>query len=77
MPIYDYQCSQCGYRGEEFVSASDTAIRACPECGQSAYVRQVCAPKFKLKGTGWYETDFKDKPAKEKTAEKPTSGTDD
>lgn len=66
MPIYEYRCNNCEHRLEILQKISDTPTLTCPECGKEALVKLVSAAAFKLKGTGWYETDFKDKkPAKE------------
>jgi putative FmdB family regulatory protein len=59
MPIYEYQCKACGAELEKLQKISEPLLVECPECGQPALVKQVSAPSFRLKGTGWYETDFK------------------
>ena len=59
MPFYEYQCSACGHHHEELQKVSDPALRKCPACGRPALKRLVSAPVFRLKGGGWYETDFK------------------
>jgi len=59
MPFYEYQCSACGHRHEELQKISDGPLRKCPDCGRNALKRLVSAPVFRLKGGGWYETDFK------------------
>lgn len=64
MPIYEYACSDCFHEFEVMQKMSDEPVKACPECGQERAKRLVSAPKFKLKGSGWYETDFKNKPTK-------------
>src|SRR5499426_1461687 len=61
MPIYEYRCSACGHHLEEMQKMSDAPLRKCPECGKSQLKRLVSAPQFRLKGSGWYETDFKNK----------------
>jgi putative FmdB family regulatory protein len=83
LPFYEYQCAACGHHHEELQKVSDRALRKCPACGRSALKRLVSAPVFRLKGGGWYETDFKNdkeakrnlagekEPAPEKTEEKP------
>ncbi|THT99376.1 zinc ribbon domain-containing protein [Lampropedia puyangensis] len=65
MPIYAYQCSQCHFRKDVLQKISDAPLTVCPECGASAFGKQLSAPSFQLKGTGWYATDFKNsgKPA--------------
>lgn len=59
MPFYEYQCSSCGHRHEELQKISDGRLRKCPDCGRNTLKRLVSAPVFRLKGGGWYETDFK------------------
>ena len=69
MPFYEYQCSACGHHHEELQKVSDRSLRKCPACGRPALKRLVSAPVFRLKGGGWYETDFKnDKEAKRNIA---------
>jgi len=69
MPFYEYQCSACGHHHEELQKVSDRALRKCPACGRPSLKRLVSAPVFRLKGGGWYETDFKnDKEAKRNIA---------
>lgn len=59
MPFYEYQCSSCGHHREELQKVSERPLRKCPHCGRSTLKRLVSAPVFRLKGGGWYETDFK------------------
>jgi len=59
MPFYEYQCATCGHHHEELQKVSDRPLRKCPACGRAALKRLVSAPVFRLKGGGWYETDFK------------------
>ncbi len=59
MPFYEYQCSACGHHHEELQKVTDRALRKCPSCGRGTLRRLVSAPVFRLKGGGWYETDFK------------------
>ncbi len=73
MPIYEYQCSACHHAFDVLQKMSDDAIKQCPECSKDTAVKLVSAAGFQLKGTGWYETDFKNKgkpEAKASTAEK-------
>ncbi|MBZ0226005.1 MAG: FmdB family zinc ribbon protein [Comamonas sp.] len=58
MPIYSYRCSHCGHAQDALQKISDAPLTHCPACGQDAYVKQLTAAGFQLKGTGWYETDF-------------------
>ena len=59
MPIYQYQCVDCGHALEALQKMSDPRLVDCPECKAPALKKQLTAAAFKLKGTGWYETDFK------------------
>jgi putative FmdB family regulatory protein len=59
MPIYEYQCQACGHRLESLQKLSEEPLKDCPACGQSTLNRLVSAAGFRLKGSGWYETDFK------------------
>jgi putative FmdB family regulatory protein len=61
MPIYEYRCSACGHDLEALQKMTDAPLRKCPECGKTQLKRLVSAPQFRLKGSGWYETDFKNK----------------
>jgi putative FmdB family regulatory protein len=72
MPFYEYQCKQCGHQLEAMQKVNDTPLKKCPECGKPALQRLMSAPVFRLKGSGWYETDFKsDDEGKRNLAEKP------
>ena len=59
MPIYEYQCRECGYRLDALQKMSDAPLSDCPECERPGLKKLVSAPHFRLKGSGWYETDFK------------------
>jgi putative FmdB family regulatory protein len=59
MPFYEYECSHCKYAAEVLQKISDAPLKKCPSCGKSAFKRLISAPVFRLKGSGWYETDFK------------------
>jgi putative FmdB family regulatory protein len=59
MPIYGYACEACGHTLDALQKMSDPPLSECPECGKPALRRQLSAPRFRLKGQGWYETDFK------------------
>lgn len=72
MPIYDYQCTSCGFKSEVMRKISEPSITVCPECAKETFAKQVSAPSFQLNGSGWYATDFKgngSKPAAEKKTE--------
>jgi len=59
MPIYTYKCASCGFAQDEMQKMSDASLTVCPSCGKADYAKQLTAPGFALKGTGWYATDFK------------------
>ena len=59
MPFYEYQCGSCGHHLEVLQKISDAPLKKCPDCGKSTLKRLISAPVFRLKGGGWYETDFK------------------
>jgi putative FmdB family regulatory protein len=59
MPIYGYQCDNCEHTFDVLQKISDDALVDCPDCGEPKLRKQLSAPKFRLKGKGWYETDFK------------------
>lgn len=59
MPIYEYACEACGHAFEALQKVSDGPLKKCPECGKPRLKKLVSAPSFRLKGGGWYETDFK------------------
>jgi len=59
MPIYAYACKECDHTLDALQKIADDPLVDCPECGESALKRLLSAPRFRLKGKGWYETDFK------------------
>ena len=59
MPIYAFQCADCGHSFDRLQKMSDPDPDTCPACGATAVKRQLTAPAFRLAGSGWYETDFK------------------
>ncbi len=59
MPIYEYECKSCGHQMEAMQKMSDEPLTDCPTCGKSELVKLISASGFRLKGGGWYETDFK------------------
>ena len=62
MPIYEYLCDSCGVKKEHFQKMSDAPINNCPACGSENYNKLISAAGFQLKGSGWYVTDFRNKP---------------
>lgn len=61
MPIYPYLCNDCGHEFDRLQKMSDDPLKVCPECGAESLRKKLTAAAFQLKGTGWYETDFKNK----------------
>jgi len=77
MPIYEYRCESCGHELEALQKLSDAPLTRCPECGADGLKKLVSAAGFRLKGGGWYETDFKKggkKNLHESHGEKPKGG---
>jgi putative FmdB family regulatory protein len=59
MPFYEYECQACKYYAEVMQKISDTPLTRCPSCGKRTLKKLLSVPVFRLKGSGWYETDFK------------------
>lgn len=59
MPIYEYRCTACQHKLESLQKFSDAPLVVCPKCGRDALTKLVSAAGFHLKGSGWYQTDFK------------------
>ena len=59
MPIYEYRCQECGHELEALQKISADPLKDCPDCGAPALKKKISAVGFRLKGSGWYETDFK------------------
>jgi putative FmdB family regulatory protein len=59
MPIYEYQCAACGHQHEALQKISADPLVQCPACNEPELKKQISAVGFRLKGSGWYETDFK------------------
>jgi len=59
VPIYEYACKSCGHTLDALQKMSEDPLVDCPECGKASLKRLISAPRFRLKGQGWYETDFK------------------
>jgi len=59
MPFYEYECQSCQHHTEVLQKLSDPPLTTCPACGQDSMRKLISAPVFRLKGSGWYETDFK------------------
>ena len=86
MPIYAYKCASCGHTEDVMRKIADAPLTTCTACGKETFEKQLTAPGFQLKGSGWYATDFKggSKPAdakpgaaaEAKADAKPDGGTD-
>ena len=76
MPIYHYRCEACEHDLEALQKVNDAPLARCPQCGEDRLRKQLTAAGFRLKGSGWYETDFKGKkPGKEADTKKTESKT--
>lgn len=75
MPIYEYQCKACGHELEAFQKLSDDPLKECPACGDLELTKLISAAGFRLKGGGWYETDFKGSQDKKKNLAGTDSGS--
>lgn len=62
MPIYEYECTSCHHHFDLMQKINAEPIKQCPKCFDNSVIKLVSAAGFQLKGTGWYETDFKTKP---------------
>jgi putative FmdB family regulatory protein len=70
MPFYEYECANCKFYTEVMQKITDRPLKKCPSCGRNTLRKLVSAPNFRLKGGGWYETDFKsDKETRRNLAE--------
>ena len=68
MPIYEYECKVCGHKLEKLQKISDKPLKDCPACEEPGLCKLVSAVAFRLKGGGWYETDFKDEKSRKNVA---------
>ncbi|MGH8217933.1 MAG: FmdB family zinc ribbon protein, partial [Steroidobacteraceae bacterium] len=59
MPFYEYECQNCKFYSEVMQKITDAPLKKCPSCGKNTMKKLISAPNFRLKGGGWYETDFK------------------
>jgi putative FmdB family regulatory protein len=75
MPIYPYLCSACGHRQDVLQKISEPALTHCTQCEKEAFSKQLSAPAFQLKGSGWYVTDFKDNGKKAEVAAEGAAAT--
>lgn len=77
MPTYDYQCQKCGHEMEAFQRMSDEPLVTCPSCNEPSLKRKIgVGAGIIFKGSGFYETDYKDRKgtAKDSGAEGAKSG---
>ena len=77
MPFYEYSCGSCGHELEALQRLSAEPLVDCPACGAAALRKKVSAAAFRLKGTGWYETDFKDSGKPKTEGDDKTDGNKD
>jgi len=70
MPIYEYRCGACDHEFEARQKMIEDPLKECPDCGKAELKKLISAVGFRLKGTGWYETDFKSKPKTDAVAKK-------
>lgn len=71
MPIYEYECRACGHGFEVMQKLSDPVLVDCPDCAKSTLKKLISPVAFRLKGTGWYETDFKNSQKTKDTSNQP------
>ena len=76
MPIYEYRCSACGFQNEYLQKASEKPLTKCPSCAKQTFTKQLSAAGFQLKGSGWYQTDFRHGGAKKSTDKKADAKAD-
>jgi len=79
MPIYEYKCSACSHELESLQKFSDSPLVTCPVCGKDTLTKLLSAAGFQLKGSGWYQTDFRGsgaKPAAKSGSGKDAAGAD-
>lgn len=75
MPIYEYTCTNCHHSFDLMQKVNEEPAKQCPDCSKDSLVKLVSAAGFQLKGTGWYQTDFKNKENKTSTTKKDNSAT--
>lgn len=77
MPIYEYACKKCDHTLDALQKIAEAALVDCPACGEPSLKRLLSAPRFRLKGQGWYETDFKKDNQRNLAGDKEPSKSDD
>ena len=75
MPIYEYQCQSCGHEHEALQKLNAEPLITCPACSKPELMKKISAAGFRLKGGGWYETDFKSGAKKNVAGEASTSSS--
>jgi putative FmdB family regulatory protein len=75
MPIYPYLCGSCGHHQDVLQKMSDPTLTKCTQCGAETFAKQLSAPAFQLKGSGWYVTDFRENGKKPDAAEAGNEGS--
>ena len=75
MPIYEYKCSNCSHSDDLFLKLSEAITKNCPVCGKGTFEKKISAPAFKLNGSGWYETDFKNSKTPSETKSTASEGS--
>jgi len=75
MPIYEYQCQACEHEFEALQKMSEDKLTDCPECNKPKLKKLISAAGFRLKGSGWYESDFKSSSASKQTTAKPAASS--
>lgn len=75
MPIYEYQCNACGHEHEALQKLGAEPLVICPACNEAQLKKKISAAGFRLKGGGWYETDFKSGNKKNVAGESSSSGS--
>lgn len=76
MPIYEYECQSCGHKMEALQKISDAPLTDCPKCAKASLKKIISAAGFRLKGDGWYETDFKSSGQKNLAGDKSSGSSD-
>lgn len=78
MPIYAYRCTTCGHTKDVLQKLADAPLSTCPACAKETFTKQVTAAGFQLKGSGWYQTDFRGgSPSTSTSSESASTGASD
>lgn len=73
MPIYEYHCNNCNHQFETIQKMNEDELVECPKCNEPKLKKLISPSTFHLKGTGWYETDFKGKPSTKENIDDPSN----